>query len=162
MDLDAATVSVRRSAGMVRNLARVPGYTKATPRAVNPAWSTSTTTRRPCCALTARTGLHGAAAHHPGLAGVGDLEGAHRNPEHVSRQFVRDAERCRQALGQNAVPVIRLHDSPAHARHIAARPGARPCRKPAARPRQRGGDDDDFTPTSCRAISGRPPTCSPV
>jgi integrase len=40
----------------------------------------------------------------------GDLEGAHRNPEHVSRQFVRDVERCRQALGEDAVPVIRLHD----------------------------------------------------
>ena len=31
-------------------------------------------------------------------------EGQHRNPEHVSRQFVRDAERCGQ------VPMIRLHD----------------------------------------------------
>jgi integrase len=34
----------------------------------------------------------------------GDLEGAHRNPEHVSRQFTRDVER----FGQ--VPAIRLHD----------------------------------------------------
>jgi integrase len=40
----------------------------------------------------------------------GDIEGGHRNPEHTSRQFVRDVERCRKALGEDAVPVIRLHD----------------------------------------------------
>jgi integrase len=34
----------------------------------------------------------------------GDVEGRHRNPEHTSRQFVRDATRCPD------VPVIRLHD----------------------------------------------------
>jgi integrase len=34
----------------------------------------------------------------------GDLEGQHRNPEHVSRQFTRDVER----FGQ--VSAIRLHD----------------------------------------------------
>lgn len=40
----------------------------------------------------------------------GDAEGQHRNPEHVSRQFVTDIERCRKVLGENALPVIRLHD----------------------------------------------------
>jgi integrase len=40
----------------------------------------------------------------------GDLEGKHRNPEHVSRQFARDIVRCRAALGDDALPVIRLHD----------------------------------------------------
>jgi integrase len=40
----------------------------------------------------------------------GDIEGRPRNPEHVSRQFVRDVARCRQALGEDALPVIRLHD----------------------------------------------------
>ena len=40
----------------------------------------------------------------------GDIEGRHRNPEHVSRQFKRDVARCRAALGADAVPVIRLHD----------------------------------------------------
>ena len=34
----------------------------------------------------------------------GDIEGAHRNPEHVSRQFTRDVGR----FGQ--VPAVRLHD----------------------------------------------------
>jgi integrase len=42
----------------------------------------------------------------------GDIEGQHRNPEHVSRQFSRDVSRCREAvgLGDDDLPVIRLHD----------------------------------------------------
>jgi hypothetical protein len=39
----------------------------------------------------------------PGSLVFGDIEGGHRNPEHVSRQF-GDIERCAQ------VPGIRLHD----------------------------------------------------
>jgi integrase len=46
----------------------------------------------------------------PGSLVFGDIEGAHRNPEHVSRQFGRDIERCQAALGAKAVPAIRLHD----------------------------------------------------
>jgi integrase len=40
----------------------------------------------------------------PWRLAVGDIEGHHRNPEHVSRQFTRDVERC------GRVPRIRLHD----------------------------------------------------
>jgi integrase len=40
----------------------------------------------------------------------GDIEGRHRNPERVSRQFARDIARCRKAIGEDALPVIRLHD----------------------------------------------------
>jgi integrase len=40
----------------------------------------------------------------------GDLERTHRNPEHVSRQFARDVARYREALGADALPMIRLHD----------------------------------------------------
>ena len=40
----------------------------------------------------------------------GTIEGGHRNPETVSRQFRADVARCRQALGEDALPVIRLHD----------------------------------------------------
>lgn len=36
----------------------------------------------------------------------GDIEGAHRNPEHVSRQFARDIGRCRAVLGDQALPVV--------------------------------------------------------
>jgi hypothetical protein len=40
----------------------------------------------------------------------GDIEGQHRNPEHTSRQFIRDVDRCGAVLGADALPVIRLHD----------------------------------------------------
>ena len=40
----------------------------------------------------------------------GDIEGSHRNPEHTSRQFVRDVTRCRVVLGADNLPVIRTHD----------------------------------------------------
>ncbi len=42
----------------------------------------------------------------------GDIEGQHRNPEHVSRQFLRDVVRCRKelTLTEDDLPDIRLHD----------------------------------------------------
>jgi integrase len=40
----------------------------------------------------------------------GDIEGGHRNPEHVTRQFGRDIQRCGKALGAAAPHGIRLHD----------------------------------------------------
>ena len=40
----------------------------------------------------------------PGSLVFGNIEGQHRNPEHTSRQFARDVERC------GLVPAIRLHD----------------------------------------------------
>ena len=55
----------------------------------------------------------------------GDIEGAHRNPEHVSRQFARDVARCRQALGADALPAIRLHDLRHTHATILLRPASR-------------------------------------
>jgi hypothetical protein len=46
----------------------------------------------------------------------GDIEGDHRNGEHVSRQFKRDESRFRKELGEDTPPEIRLHDL----RHIHA------------------------------------------
>jgi integrase len=105
IDLDAGTASVRRSAGMVRVAGEgaevVEGGTKSgKPRVVDldggavavlHAWKRE----RGAMALQLVT---------PGALVFGDIEGAHRNPEHVSRQFTRDIERCGQ------VPGIRLHD----------------------------------------------------
>jgi hypothetical protein len=39
----------------------------------------------------------------------GGIESEHRNPEHVSRQFVSDVARCRKAAGEDKLPAIRLH-----------------------------------------------------
>jgi integrase len=111
VDLDTSMIGVRRSAGMVRNAGEgaevIEGDTKSGKArvvdlddgaaAVLRAWRKD----RGSMALQLIT---------PGSLVFGDIEGGHRNPEHVSRQFVRDVERCRQALGDGAVPVIRLHD----------------------------------------------------
>jgi integrase len=105
VDLEAATISIRRSAGMVRNAGEGAevreGYTKSgKPRVVDLDDDAAAVLRshrkaRGSMALQLIT---------PDSLVFGDLEGAHRNPEHVSRQFTRDVERCGQ------VPAIRLHD----------------------------------------------------
>ena len=140
VDLDAATVSVRRSAGVVRNAGEgaevVEGATKSgKPRVIDldagRPW--------PCCgpASASAAPLALQLARDDALV-FGDIEGEHRNPEHVSRQFARDLARCRAGLGDDALPVIRLHDlRHTHATMLLAdgRAGAR--RLGAARPRQR-------------------------
>lgn len=110
-DLDAATVSVRRSSTMVRNAGQsagvVEGATKSgKPRVIDLDGATVTV-------LRARKRERGALAlqlARDGALVFGDIEGRHRNPEHVSRQLARDVARCRAALGAGVVPVIRLHD----------------------------------------------------
>ena len=105
VDLDAGTVSVRRSAGMVRVAGEGAEVSRAAPRAASRAWPTSTTTA--AAVLRAWKRERGSMALQlvaPGSLVFGDIEGRHRNPEHVSRQFGRDVERCGQ------VPGIRLHD----------------------------------------------------
>jgi len=106
VDLDAATVSIRRSAGMVRVAGEgadvVEGSTKTNkPRVVDLDDGTVTVLR----AWKRERGSMALQLVTPGSLVFGDLEGAHRNPEHVSRQFARDVERC------GLVPSIRLHDT---------------------------------------------------
>ena len=104
-DLEAGTLRVRRSAGMVRNAGEgagvVEGDTKSgKPRVID-------LDEDAVSVLRAHRKARGAMALQlvaPGALVFGDLEGAHRNPEHVSRQFGRDVERCGQ------VPGVRLHD----------------------------------------------------
>jgi integrase len=110
-DLDAATVSIRRSAGIVRNAgegaAVIEGTTKSgKPRVIDLDATT-------VAVLRSRKRERGALAlqlaRDDSLV-FGDLEAQHRNPEHVSRQFTRDITRCRAAIGAGLLPVIRLHD----------------------------------------------------
>ena len=105
VDLEAATVSVRRSAGMVRNAgegaAVHEGDTKSgKPRVIDLDEDAVSVLR----AHRKARGLLALQLVTPGSLVFGDIEGAHRNPEHVSRQFGRDVERCGQ------VPAVRLHD----------------------------------------------------
>ncbi|WP_369256593.1 tyrosine-type recombinase/integrase [Geodermatophilus amargosae] len=41
---------------------------------------------------------------------LGDLDGTHRHPERFSRRFTAQVARARKALGEERLPVIRLHD----------------------------------------------------
>jgi integrase len=111
IDLDAGTVSIRRSAGMVRNVGQgagvVEGDTKSgKPRVVDIDPATVALLR----AYRKERGSMALQLVREDALVFGDIEGAHRNPEHVSRQFVRDVTRCRQALGEDTLPMIRTHD----------------------------------------------------
>jgi integrase len=110
-DLDAGAVSIRRSAGMVRHAGQgaevVEGVTKSgKPRVIDLDAATVAVIRTH---RAARGSLALQLARDDALV-FGDIEGAHRNPEHVSRQFTRDIARCQEALGADTLPVIRLHD----------------------------------------------------
>jgi integrase len=111
VDLDAAAVRVRRSAGMVRvageGAAVVEGDTKSgKPRLVDLDGPTVAVLR---ARKRDRGTMHLSLARDEALV-FGDHEGRHRNPEHVSRQFARDVGRCCGELGAGVLPGIRLHD----------------------------------------------------
>jgi integrase len=105
IDPDAGTLSIRRSAGMVRNAgesaAVVEGDTKSgKPRVIDLDAATVAVLR----AHRKERGSMALQLARDDVLVFGDIEGQHRNPEHTSRQFIRDLARCQ------AVPSIRLHD----------------------------------------------------
>jgi integrase len=112
ISLDAATVSVRRSAGVVRNRGEAPalveGGTKSgKPRVIDLDAATVAVLKAHRKALGA---LALQLARDDALV-FGDIEGRPRYPEGVSRRFGMDIARCRKALGdETALPVVRLHD----------------------------------------------------
>lgn len=111
VSLDAATVSVRRSAGIVRNAGEgagvVEGDTKSgKPRVVDLDPETTAQLR----AWRKQRGSLALQLARDDALVFGDVESGYRNPEHVSRQFTRDVARCRAALGEDVMPAIRLHD----------------------------------------------------
>ncbi len=109
---DAAVAGgLRRSAGMVRNAGQGAEVTEGSTKSGKPrvidldaetVWTLKVHKRE-------RGAMALQLARDEALV-FGDIEGQHRNPEHVSRQFARDIARCREALGIDALPVIRLHD----------------------------------------------------
>jgi integrase len=111
IDFERATVAVRRSAGMVREFGEgaemVEDDTKSSkPRVVDLDDDTVTVLR----AWKAERGSMALQLARNDALVFGTIEGEHRNGEHVWRQFTRDVARCRNALGDDAVPVIRVHD----------------------------------------------------
>lgn len=111
LDLDGATVSIRRSAGLIRTAGEsaevVEGGTKSgKPRVVDLDAGTVAVLR----AHRKERGAMALQLARDDALVFGDHESRHRNPEHVSRSFARDLARCAAALGDQAPPAIRLHD----------------------------------------------------
>ncbi len=111
LDMETGAARVRRSAGLVRvageGAETIEGDTKSSkPRVVDVDHATVAIWR----AHRKARGSMALQLARDGALAFGDIEGRHRNPEHVSRQFARDVARCREALGEDAMPKIRLHD----------------------------------------------------
>jgi integrase len=115
IDLDAGTISVRRSAGMVRMAGESAEITEGDTKSGKPRVIDLDDEQDDCAGVLRRwkKARGEIALQHVRADALvfGDIEGAYRNPEHVSRQFVRDVARCRQALGADTLPMIRLHDT---------------------------------------------------
>jgi integrase len=112
IDLDTGTISIRRSAGVVRNKGRgaviTEGQTKTNrPRVIDIAPGDVALLR---AWKRDRGSLALALALDDALV-FGDLEGRHLHPERFSRTFKNTLKRCRKDLGDDAPPEIRLHDT---------------------------------------------------
>jgi integrase len=111
VNLDAGTVSVRRSAGVIRvkgeGAAIEEGDTKSgKPRVVDLDAATVAVLR----AHRKQRGSMALQLARDDALVLGDQEGQHLHPERFTRTFVAEVARCRKALGASAVPVVRLHD----------------------------------------------------
>lgn len=117
VDLDALTVSVRRSATLVKSKGAgeqiVIGPPKSgKPRVVDIDPQTAAVLRAHRAARASLTLAFG----RPDGYVFGDLTGGVRHPERFSRTFQSRVRVAQRALGADAVPTIRLHD----VRHTAA------------------------------------------
>jgi len=114
IDLDAGTIRIRRSVGVVRGKGQKAvlkeGDTKTDkPRTVDIDATTVALLR---AHLRERGGLALQFARDDALV-FGDAEGRHRHPERFSRAFKDQLKRCERYLvkhGREALPEIRLHD----------------------------------------------------
>ena len=111
VDTEAGTIAVRRSAGVVRvkgqgSAIRVSTTKNKQSRVVDIDPATAALLR---AWKRERGSLALALARDDSLV-LGDLEGRHLHPERFSRTFKATVARCRKALGDDAPPMIRLHD----------------------------------------------------
>ncbi len=111
IDLDAGTISIRRSAGVIRvkgeGATVKEGPTKTNkPRIVDLDAGTVTVLR----AWRRERGSMALQLARDDALVFGDHEGTYRHPERFSRLFSEAARRARRDLGEEALPVIRLHD----------------------------------------------------
>jgi integrase len=111
LDLDVGTVSVRRSAGVVKVKGEgedvIEGPTKSgQQRSVDLDPRTVAALRS---WRVARAGLDLRLARDDALM-FGDLEGGYLNPDRFSRRFTRSVALARRELGTEVLPMIRVHD----------------------------------------------------
>jgi hypothetical protein len=155
-DLETGTLSVRRSAGMVRNAGEsagvIEGDTKSgKPRVIDLDDDAAAVLRtwrktRGSMALQLIT---------PDSLVFGDIEGSHRNPEHVSRRLARDIERVPGGARRRGGARRQAPRPAAHSRDAAAaRPRAGARGQPVPRPRLARGHDDGLRPRAARQSKG--------
>ena len=111
IDLDAATINVRRSVGIVRVKGKKgvlrEGPTKTCkPRVVDIDPATVAVLR----AWKRARGAMALQLARDSAVVFGNHEGQFRQPERVSHLFVEQQARCARMLGEDAPPRIRLHD----------------------------------------------------
>lgn len=111
IDLDAGTVSVRRSVGVVKHKGQareiVEGTTKtAKPRVVDLDPDTVAVLR----AWKRERGLMALQLAQDAALAFGNIEGRFRDPETFSKVFKTAQRLCARELGPAAPPEIRLHD----------------------------------------------------
>ncbi|MGY1722285.1 tyrosine-type recombinase/integrase [Blastococcus sp. SYSU DS0533] len=111
VDLDAGRLAVRRSVGVVKTKGAgerlVEGPTKTgRSRVVDLDAGTVAALR----AYRAARGLLALDLVRDSALVLGNLDGTHRHPERFSRRFSGQVVQARKALGEERLPVIRLHD----------------------------------------------------
>jgi len=126
-DLDAGTITIRRSAGVVKTRGEreqiTEGPTKTSkPRVIDVDPGTIAVLK----SWKAGRGSAALALAKPGALVLGNHEGRIRHPETFSKTFTKTAARCRRDLGEDAVPAIRLHDL-RHTHATTSRPSGSRC-----------------------------------
>lgn len=111
IDLDAGTISIRRSVGVVkikgqRRQIREGDTKTCRPRVVDIDPATVAVLR----AWKSERGSMALQLARRDALVVGNHEGVFRDPETFSKTFVKTVARCRRGLGEDALPPIRLHD----------------------------------------------------
>ena len=111
IDLDVARLAVRRSVGVVKTKGAgerlVEGPTKTGRSRVVDLDSGTVAALR---AYRAARELLAPDLVRDSALVLSNLDGSHRHPERFSRRFTGHIARARQALGEERLPVIRLHD----------------------------------------------------
>jgi integrase len=109
--VDACRLAVRRSVGVVKTKGAgeqlVEGPTKTGQSRVVDLDAGTVATLRSYRAARGRLTLD--LVRDSALV-LSDLDGTHRHPERFSRRFAGQVAQARKALGEEQLPVIRLHD----------------------------------------------------